>query len=308
MAPAPATVHRSHLEFRDLVFQQGLVIPTGVPGVYGLSGEFNDTLLRLDQLVGASGAPERPDVMRFAPLVNRAHFERSGYLQSFPHLAGSVHSFAGGERAHRQLLDAVQAGGDWSAALPHAGVVLTPAACYPVYPTLTGTLPAGGRVVDVMSYCYRHEPSDDVARMQMFRMHEHIRAADPATVVRWRDIWLDRVAQVANSLELDARPENASDAFFGRGGRLLAVSQRDQGLKVEIVTPIGSDERPTAIMSINYHQDHFGHLFDIRTTDGQPAHTACVGFGLERMVLALYRRHGFNRASWSIRVRKALGL
>jgi seryl-tRNA synthetase len=308
MAPVGATVDRAHLEFRDRVFQHGLVIPTGVPGVYGLSGEFDDTLLRVDQFVGAFGAAERPDVMRFAPLVNRAHFERSGYLMSFPHLAGSVHSFAGDERAHRQMLDAVQEGRDWSWALPHAGVVLTPAACYPVYPTLTGTLPAGGRVVDVMSYCYRHEPSDDVARMQMFRMHEHIRAAEPWTVVKWRETWLDRVEQMARSLELDARLENASDAFFGRGGKLLAVSQRDQGLKVEIVAPIGSEERPTAIMSLNYHQDHFGHQFDIQTADGEVAHTACVGFGLERLVLALYRRHGFNRASWSIRVRKALGL
>ena len=160
-----------------------------------------------------------------------------------------------------------------------------------------------------MSYCYRHEPSDDVARMQMFRMHEHIRAADPEAVVTWRETWLDRLAQVAQSHSSSTHvPRIASDAFFGRGGKLLAVSQRDQGLKVEIVAPIGSEERPTAIMSLNYHQDHFGHLFDIRTADGEVAHTACVGFGLERMVLALYRRHGFNRASWSIRVRKALGL
>ena len=34
-----------------------------------------------------------------------------------------------------------------------------------------------------MSYCFRHEPSDDAGRMQMFRMHEHVRAADPETVV-----------------------------------------------------------------------------------------------------------------------------
>ena len=72
------------------------------------------------------------------------------------------------------------------------------------------------------------------------------------------------------------------------------------------MAPIGSDERPTAIISLNYHQDHFGHLFGIRTADGEVAHTACVGFGLERIALALYRRHGFDRATWSaIRARGA---
>ena len=148
-------------EFRDELLRHGLLIATGVPGVYGRSGEFEDTVQRVDRFVAALGADDRPEVMRFPPIINRAHFERSGYLKSFPHLAGSVHSFAGDERAHRELLQAVEAGRDWSAALPHAGVVLTPAACYPVYPVLAGTLPAGGRLVDVMSYCFRHEPSDD---------------------------------------------------------------------------------------------------------------------------------------------------
>ena len=100
----------------------------------------------------------------------------------------------------------------------------------------------------------------------------------------------------------------ASDQFFGRGGKLLAVSQRDQRLKLEIVTPVGSDERPTAMISLNYHQDHFGHLFHIGTADGEVAHTACVGFGLERIALALYRRHGFTRTAWPLAVRAALGL
>ena len=37
------------------------------------------------------------------------------------------------------------------------------------------------------------------------------------------------------------------------------------------------------------------------------AHTSCVGFGLERIALALYRRHGFDRARWPSPVREALG-
>ena len=79
-------------------------------------------------------------------------------------------------------------------------------------------------------------------------------------------------------------------------------------LKLEIVTPIDSDTRPTAIASVNYHQDHFASVFGISTADGQAAHTACVGFGLERIALALYRRHGFNRGSWPLSTRGALGL
>jgi seryl-tRNA synthetase len=294
--------------FRDALFRAGLLIATGVPGVYGRSGEFEDTVERIDRLVTAAGAADHPEVMRFPPILNRAHFERSGYLESFPHLAGTIHSFAGTEQAHRELIDTVEGGGDWSAAFPAAPLVLTPAACYPLYPMLAGTLPPSGRLVDVMSYCFRHEPSEDAGRMQMFRMHEQVRAGDPQTVTGWRDSWVPRVESFTEALGLDARLEVASDPFFGRGGKLLAVSQRDQRLKLEVVAFITSDECPTAIISLNYHQDHFGEAFGIKTADGAVAHTSCVGFGLERMALALYRRHGFDRARWTPAVRKALDL
>jgi seryl-tRNA synthetase len=220
-----------------------------------------------------------------------------------------VHAFAGSERAHRELLESAQHGGNWSAAFPATAVVLTPAACYPVYPMLAdAVLPPGGRLIDVMSYCFRHEPSDDPARMQSFRMHEQVRAGDEESVLEWRERWVPRAAAFIAALGLDGRVELANDPFFGRGGTLLAVNQREQGLKLEIVVPIASDERPTPIMSLNYHQDHFGTAFGIVAADGRPAHTSCVGFGLERIALALFRRHGFDRAAWPEPLRRELGL
>jgi len=293
--------------FRDALSQEGLLIATGVAGVYGRSAAFEDTLLRVDQLVQRTGAIDHPDVMRFPPILPRMTFERSGFLKSFPHLVGTVHSFTGNEHAHRALLHAAEQGQDWSEAFAATDVVLTPAACYPVYPQLRGTLPPAGRLIDVMSYCFRHEPSDDVARMQMFRMHEHVKAGDVETVFDWRAVWLRRIDRFVDALGLDAGREAASDPFFGRGGKLLADSQRDQGLKTEVVVPLANTDQPTAIISLNYHQDHFGQLYDISAEDGSVAHTSCIGFGLERITLALYRRHGFDRHAWPAHVRKMLG-
>ena len=87
---------------------------------------------------------------------------------------------------------------------------------------------------------------------------------------------------------------------------MLAANQRDQALKFELLVPITSTERPTACCSFNYHQDHLGHAFDLKTADGATAHTACVGFGLERITLALLRHHGFDPEAWPEAVRRAL--
>ena len=106
-------------------------------------------------------------------------------------------------------------------------------------------------------------------------------------------------------LEVDVVPAN--DPFFGRAGRILASGQRDQGLKMEVVSPISNDQ-PGALVSVNAHLDHFGADFGIATSDGGVAHTACMGFGLERVTLALLRRHGLRPATWPGPVRRRLSL
>ena len=108
------------------------------------------------------------------------------------------------------------------------------------------------------------------------------------------------------SLHLPARAEVAADPFFGRGGKLLAVNQKEQQLKFEVLVPVISAEEPTAVCSFNLHQEHFGTTFGIRTQDGRTASTACLGFGLERIVMALLRTHGFDPAAWPAEVRQQL--
>ncbi len=294
--------------YRDELVEAGLLIPTGVDGLYGRSGSFEEVVERFDALVTNWGGGDGAEVMRFPPALNRRYLEESEYLKSFPHLAGTIHSFAGDEKAHRSLLRRLEEGQDWTEDQAATDVVMTPAACYPVYPTVArrGPLSDEGRLIDVFSYCFRHEPSIDPARMQLFRMREYIRIGTADQVVEFRELWLERGRGMMASLEVPLEIEVANDPFFGRAGAMLSSSQREQKLKFELLIPITSSEKPTACLSFNYHQDHFGHLWDIRTADGGVAHTACVGFGMERVALALFRHHGFDTGQWPASVRKLL--
>ena len=74
-----------------------------------------------------------------------------------------------------------------------------------------------------------------------------------------------------------------------------------------MLVPVISEENPTALCSFNYHQDKFGDAFAIRTPDGATAHTACLGFGLERATMALFQAHGFDPKRWPDAVRQRLG-
>ncbi len=286
-----------------------LLLPTGVDGVYGRGTDFERVIEGFDAHVARAGAEESPEVLRFPPMFNRAHYERIDHIHNFPDLMGSVHTFTGGEREHRAMLGKFERREDWSRDLAPAEVMLTPAICYPLYPTLDGaTLPAGGRRVDLQGYAFRHEPSKDPARMQIFRMHEFVRLGSPAEALAHRDRWLERGGEILRDVGLEVRPVVANDPFFGRGGKVQKAMQREQNLKYEFVIPICSEEKPTAIGSCNYHLDHFGAAFGIRTDDGAVAHSACVGFGLERIALALFRTHGLDVGAWPRHVRDVLAL
>ena len=292
---------------RELI-AHGLLIPMGVDGVYGRSAVFEDVLDRFGALVGQWGAENGAEVIRFPPVMNRHHFEHSGYMKNFPQLAGTIHSFCGGEKEHQALRRKMENGEDWTADQKAIDIVVTPAACYSLYPTVAqrGPLSREGALFDVYSWCLRHEPSLDPARMQLFRMREYVRLGTPEQVSEFRAAWIERGQRIIESLQVPARLDVANDPFFGRQGKLLANNQRDQNLKFELLIPITSEEKPTACLSFNYAQDYFGQLWNIPTADGAPCHSACVAFGMERIALAFFKHHGFDPKRWPAAVRKVL--
>lgn len=294
--------------FLDRLFESGLLIETGVDGLYGRGGRFEDVIAAFERLIDRYGAADGAEAIRFPPGMNRAYFEKSDYMKSFPQLAGTVHSFCGSELDHVSLLKCMDADEDWTAEQKATDIVLTPAACYPLYPTIAkrGNLPEKGGLYDLQSYCFRHEPSNDPARQQLFRMREYVCMGSQDHVTDFRQTWMDRGVKIMAEVGLPVEIDVANDPFFGRAGKMLANNQRDQNLKFELLIPITSVANPTACMSFNYHQDAFGSKWGLNLADGSVAHTACVGFGLERIALALFHHHGLDVDQWPASVRTAL--
>jgi len=170
------------MAFHDELVHHRLIVPSGVPGIWARSEVFESVLRRFDDRVSTLAAGEEAERLHFPPLIPRRLLERTGYLDSFPHLAGTVFSFTGSEAQSRELGRRAKDGEPWAELVTQTDVALTPAACYPVYPTLQGRLPEAGRTLEVQNHCFRHEPSGDPARMQLFRMHEVIRVGRAETV------------------------------------------------------------------------------------------------------------------------------
>jgi seryl-tRNA synthetase len=292
--------------FRTALLDDGVLLATDVDGVYGRSAVYESVADAIDRMVLRVGADQDALSVRFPPVMPWSNFVRNGYLESFPDQMGSIHTFRGDDKMHAALVHAAEAGEDRAPLLESTDMVLCPAVCHPLYPTQSGTLPDGGRRVEVYGYCFRHEPSTDPFRMQAFRQHDYVYLGTPDGARAHRDLWIERGLEVLSGLGLAVESVVANDPFFGRPGRMLAANQRTEELKYEIVAPVFEAGRPTAISSSNCHLDHFSRPFGIETAEGGTAHTACFGFGVDRITLALLDRHGTDPDGWSAGVRAVL--
>jgi seryl-tRNA synthetase len=279
--------------------------PSDAAGVQARTAVFEQVIEGLSGFITHCREPET-EIFLFPPVMSRALLERSGYLKSFPHLLGCVSCLHGTEADVRARVERP----DWAEGLSAIELVLSPAACYPVYPLAAqrGPLPGPGLLFDVASWCFRREATHELDRMQAFRMREFVCMGTAEQILEFRARWLARAAELAKLLGLPHHVAPASDPFFGRAGRIAAISQLEQSLKFEWLIPVLSEEHPTACMSFNYHRDHFGTTWNLRTAAGETAHTGCVAFGMDRLALALFATHGLDPRAWPPIVRESLSL
>jgi seryl-tRNA synthetase len=290
---------------RTAQIMHALLRPSGSAGVYARTALFEQVIAGLSLLIGRYRDPDT-EVLRFPPVMSRQMLESSGYLHSFPHLLGCVSCLHGTEPEIRKLVDK----SDWVTGLRATDLVLSPAACYPVYPlqAAQGPLPVKGKQFDVAADCFRHEATSEPGRLQSFRMREYVFLGTPEQAINFRSQWLPRAERLAKQLSLPYTIAPASDPFFGRAGQLAALSQLEQSLKFELLIPVNSEEQPTACMSFNYHLDHFSTAWKLSSESGEIVHTSCVAFGLDRLALALFTIHGLDAQGWPETVREHLSM
>ncbi|MEQ9449998.1 MAG: amino acid--[acyl-carrier-protein] ligase [Pseudomonadales bacterium] len=299
---------RNRSALTDSLVDSGVWVPSSVPGLVGYTEEFEQVVEGIDRLILQLCSADNPSQRNFPPVLPRKVLAETGYMGSFPELCGCVTSFQGDERAHIELMGKVDRGEDWSQSLAATEVALTPAVCYPLYPTLADNVLADAQIYSLSSFVFRHEPSDDPARLQSFRMRENVFVGRREDLLAWRRVWIERAQQVFAQLSIPVKVEIASDPFFGRGGKMLKANQRADEGKFELMAAITSESSPTAIASFNYHQEKFSSVYNITMDDTSLAQTGCVGFGLERCALALFAKFGTETDSWPKEVLATLGI
>ncbi len=291
--------------FRDdphpLLEARGDITPLGT-GRYAFGPRLVALMAALDARIGEIAAALAAPAFAFPALIGADVLDRCQYFRNFPtalsfvsHLRedhASIREFAREARwsEGRLEFDATR--------LSPVDCLLAPSVCFHWYACLSGRT-LGSQTITAKGRCFRYESANltGLERLWDFTMREVIFAGPPEYVSAQRQACLDRSVALLDALGLAYEVTTATDPFFADVYAAQAAYQQGFELKYELLAPLPYCGRSLAVGSLNYHQDFFGRSFGIQTGSA-PAHTGCLGFGLERLALAFIAQHGVDEGAW----------
>lgn len=187
---------------------------------------------------------------------------------------------------------------------------LQPAVCDCCYYTLEGHALSGDSFFTTYNNVFRNErsASNRLDRLTNFSVRDIMFVGSDSFVLEARQQLIELLTQFLVALQLRAKIETANDPFFANESVMKSVFQNVHRLKYELLAEIPHLDREIAVGSINLHTDFFGKAFAIRLANGQPAHSGCIGVGMERMTYALFCQHGSHLDQWPPEVLRFLHL
>ena len=260
-----------------------------------LGGDALRLAQNLDRLFTHWASRFGAEEQRYPALVSVEELHKLEYFKSFPHQAIFPVTLSPEEENLNEFADdPVTAEGQLklrqTAPIHHC---MAPAACFPVYMSMSGTDLPSTMIVTLKSPCFRKEKEVTPLQRQMnFTMREVVCVGVQEEVQTFLATFRQIVEDFFNRWSLPVELEHATDPFFNAPTNRKYIMQKVAPLKHEMVY-----DGHLAIGSINFHQNSFGETFDI-SCQGGPIYSGCVAFGLERWLFAFLDRFGANHDDW----------
>lgn len=257
-------------------------------GQVSLTGPLLRLAAQADTAFGLLASVWDAEPERHPSTLPAAVLAKTGYLRSFPHQA----TFATGLDPARLGDFAADPGQDPRPLLGPATEILTPAACYHLYPAHEGQALTGPLYLTTVNTCYRRETAYVPLRRQWsFTMREIVCLGTSEEAARFAHETSEAVRLLAELAGLPAGWQQATDPFFRPQENPAYLLQKLNPVKHEVLYG------DLAVGSVNLHFEHFGEAFGI-SRYGEAANSACVAFGIERWLFAITDAHGDTPEAW----------
>lgn len=189
-------------------------------------------------------------------------------------------------------------------------LIHNPSTCYHCYASRSQQTLNENLAITALASCHRFESANhsQLGRLMEFSLREVIFLGSPDYVRTTREKCLDLIKDIASDWEIGGVLQTENDPFFTSDFEIKADHQRKMKMKYEYRAFLEDDDSEgLAIMSSNLHGLTFSKTFNIMGKNW-PVHTGCIGFGLERMLIAIISQHGSEPEFWPDKLRKEWSL
>ena len=177
---------------------------------------------------------------------------------------------------------------------------LSPSACFHTYLEYKNKILKDNTIVTFRQNVFRNEGRlnyNEIGRLCDYHVREIVMIGSNDFVSDNRDRIMQKSKEFMSKLQLMGDISLASDSFVIPKMQMYRKIQQIDKSKYEMHLNI-SQEKTISTASYNLHGKAFTDPFNISVKNCQDTVTACVGFGLQRWVLAFFSQYGIDEDTW----------
>jgi seryl-tRNA synthetase len=264
-------------------------------GHVALGGLFLELVERLDSALRKIAAGLKAQPVQLPNMVPLTCLKQAGIFEQHPDQLFFATPLVSDVAAIENFQTAVKSNSNPSLKhyLSDPQYCLKTSACSFLYPMLKDRDFAQPAYFTMLGACTRHEAkgTNSLERLTEFNMREIVFLGNEQGAQEFQQFSLDLFRDLLEWFDLGGRIAQANDSFFISNYSRLRLMQLLGSEKFEAQVLLPGTNAEIAIGSFNHHRQFFSRRFGF-SYSGAPAVTACIGFGLERLVYALFCRHG----------------
>lgn len=177
---------------------------------------------------------------------------------------------------------------------------LSPAACFHTYVEYKNQTVKKAFVTTFNQNVFRFEGRfnwNDFARLCDYHVREIVFFGEQKDVLKLREDVLHASIEFLKAMDIDAQISSTCDPFIVPSMQKYKKYQLNQEVKYELQLN-HTEEDTIAVASYNLHGKAFTEPFHIQVESCDNPVTGCVGFGIERWVLAFLSQYGCDVKDW----------
>ena len=263
-----------------------------------------DTLIKKEAIKHGATEEIYPSTIKTSTLI------KSKYLKSFPQHAYFVAPSKVDQKILKKLnnygVNSKNKKGIPNNVLGQLDHSLCPSACYPFFEAGENKeLPI--QMVTSLVNCHRFEVSDvkHLQRLQSYWVREIIFYNNQKNNQKNLSNFMKWINKTLVRWEINFEISTANDPFFLDVGRKVVKFQSAQNLKHELLLNYNNNKK-IAVGSFNNHLNHLTNAFKFKSKRKIPHTSACIGFGIDRFLYALFWQLGININKWPKKIKKDL--